>query len=278
MRSAWPNSRRDRSSGGSPARRADARRWTRRPRVGPGRPRRDGWARALPRGWPASRRAGSAADRCAGCGGEGGGADQRRGAGVLGEPFGAQQLATDGTGEKVRPGAMARERAEQCSPRHVTARPQHPPAMGTARAVVRGATIGESEWGSRLQSQVAATWRSSSVAWRRHWTKGLRQANVAHGLGRSEVIDLTAADAWLLQAPRPQVSAGKDPATTSAERHPANGGTASTSPVWLRRLVLYDFIELNRDELVARTSGKVASRPFESRETSGRSNLGSPSS
>ena len=30
--------------------------------------------------------------------------------------------------------------------------------------------------------------------------------------------------------------------------------------------MLYDFIELNRDELVARTSGKVASRPFESRE------------
>lgn len=29
--------------------------------------------------------------------------------------------------------------------------------------------------------------------------------------------------------------------------------------------MLYDFIELNRDELVARTSGKAASRPFESR-------------
>jgi hypothetical protein len=31
------------------------------------------------------------------------------------------------------------------------------------------------------------------------------------------------------------------------------------------RLVLHEFIELNRDELVARTSGKVAARPFESR-------------
>jgi signal transduction histidine kinase len=31
--------------------------------------------------------------------------------------------------------------------------------------------------------------------------------------------------------------------------------------------VLQDFIELNRDELVARTSGKVAARPFESRKT-----------
>lgn len=30
--------------------------------------------------------------------------------------------------------------------------------------------------------------------------------------------------------------------------------------------MLHDFIELNRDELVARTSGKAASRPFESRE------------
>ena len=30
--------------------------------------------------------------------------------------------------------------------------------------------------------------------------------------------------------------------------------------------MLHDFIELNRDELVARTSGKVAARPFESRE------------
>jgi signal transduction histidine kinase len=34
----------------------------------------------------------------------------------------------------------------------------------------------------------------------------------------------------------------------------------------LRRLVLHHFIELNRDELVARTRGKVALRPFESRE------------
>jgi signal transduction histidine kinase len=40
-------------------------------------------------------------------------------------------------------------------------------------------------------------------------------------------------------------------------------------PGWLRRLVLHDFIELNRDELVARTSGKVASRPFESRDPRG---------
>ena len=30
--------------------------------------------------------------------------------------------------------------------------------------------------------------------------------------------------------------------------------------------MLHDFIELNRDELVARASGKASSRPFESRE------------
>ena len=40
------------------------------------------------------------------------------GASVLGEPLDAQQLAPDRAGEKVRPGAMARERAEQCSPGH----------------------------------------------------------------------------------------------------------------------------------------------------------------
>ena len=40
------------------------------------------------------------------------------GAGVLGEPLDAQQLAPDRAGEKVRPGAMARECAEQSSPEH----------------------------------------------------------------------------------------------------------------------------------------------------------------
>ena len=67
------------------------------------------------------------------------------GAGVLGEPLDPQQLALDRAGEKVGLGAMARERAEQCSPGHSGGSPQLPPELGAARTVEGRAFIGGSQ-------------------------------------------------------------------------------------------------------------------------------------
>ena len=67
------------------------------------------------------------------------------GAGVLGEPLDPQQLALDRAGEKVRSGAMARERAEQCSPGHSGGSPQPPPSWEPRGRWSVGAFIGGSQ-------------------------------------------------------------------------------------------------------------------------------------